>query len=85
MLRCPANDGYNRIRGEEIEENRRYKRPLIDDRSYLTVSDKFSSFADDLVQEEKKGKKEEKKGIHFTNDRLTTIIVVERRLGSVVL
>lgn len=84
MLRCPANDGYNRIRGEEIEENRRYKRPLIDDRSYLTVSDKFSSFADDLVQE-KKRKKRRKKGIHFTNDRLTTIIVVERRLGSVVL
>lgn len=84
MLRCPANDGYNRIRGEEIEENRRYKRPLIDDRSYLTVSDKFSSFADDLVQE-KKRKKRRKKGIHFTNDRLTTIIVIERRLGSVVL
>lgn len=84
MLRCPANDGYNRIRGEEIEENRRYKRPFIDDRSYLTVSDKFSSFADDLVRE-KKRKKRRKKGIHFTNDRLTTIIVVERRLGSVVL
>lgn len=60
MLRCPANDGYNRIRGEEIEENRRYKRPLIDDRSYLTVSDKFSSFADDLVREKKRKKRRKK-------------------------
>lgn len=36
-------------------------------------------------RKEKRERKGRKKGIHFTNDRLTMIIVVERRLGSVVL
>lgn len=36
-------------------------------------------------RKEKRERERRKKGIHFTNDRLTMIIVVERRLGSVVL